>query len=139
MIRTGEVVGKADGILSVVFERPEACTQCNGCLKRDCAHVDIPGEADIGDSIDVEMPGGIIVGASAIAYIVPLVSLLLGLLSGAKLQTLLGVAMDANLFSALCALLGLALGLLVASAVDKTLRNRRQWQPKVVAVHKQTE
>ena len=34
MIRSGEVVEKADGMLGVVFERPEMCAHCGGCLHK---------------------------------------------------------------------------------------------------------
>jgi len=136
MIRTGEVVEKADGVLSILFERPEACTHCNGCIKKHCNRVDIRGDAEVGDAIDVEMPDKSIVGASAISYIVPLILLLAGLFAGAGLHGPLAAAMDVNVFSALWGLIGLALGLLIVYAVDKSLRSRDSWQPKVVAVRK---
>ena len=136
MVRTGEVVDKADGVLAVVFERPGACAHCNGCIKTNCNRVDIPGEAEVGDTIDVEMPDRSVVGASAIAYILPLALFLAGLFAGNGLHGTLARAMDANIFSAICGLAGLALGLLAVHAVDRALRGRKGWQPQIIAVHK---
>lgn len=136
MVRTGEVVEKTGDILSVVFERPEACTHCNGCIKKNCTRVDIPGMADVGDTVEVEMPDKNVVGASAVAYIVPLALLIVGLFAGYALHGPLSITMDGNLFCALCGVVGLALGFLIVFAVDKTLQKRRDWQPQIVTIHK---
>lgn len=136
MVRTGEVVEKTGDVLSVVFERPEACTHCNGCIKKHCTRVDIPGQADVGDTVEVEMPEKSIVGASAIAYIVPLAALIAGLFIGYALHGPMGIGMDPNLFAAICGGICLALGLLGVYGIDRMLRGRKDWQPKVLTVHK---
>ncbi|MCL1963804.1 MAG: SoxR reducing system RseC family protein [Firmicutes bacterium] len=136
MVRTGEVVEKTGDVLSVVFERPDACAHCSGCIHKRCSRVDIRGEAEVGDTIDVHMPDKSIVSASAIFYLLPLVLLLAGLLAGTRLHVAINLKMNGDVFAALCGLLCLALGLLIVYAVDRVLRKRQAWQPKIKAVHK---
>ena len=78
MIRSGVVVEKENGVLGVVFERPEMCAHCGGCLHKHCSRVQIKGDAQIGDTVDVDMPDGEVVKASALMYIVPVCAFLLG-------------------------------------------------------------
>lgn len=136
MVRTGEVVEKNGNLLSVVFDRPEACEHCNGCIKKHCVRVAIPGEAEVGDLVEVELPEKNVVGASAVAYMVPLVALIGGLFAGVALHGPLGVSMDPNLFAAILGLVCLALGLLVVYGIDRVLRKRKSWQPRLLTAHK---
>ncbi len=132
MVRTGKVVGTSGKTLEVCFERPEMCAQCGACMGRKPHEetVKIEGTAEIGDSVDVEMPDAKIVKVSLIAYIIPLIGLLIGLLIG---QTLL----KNDLWAALTGLAGLGAGILVARAFDKKLGAQKSWQPKLLSVHHQ--
>ncbi len=137
MVRIGEVVEKTGDVLSVVFERPEACTHCSGCdMKQHCTRIDIRGEAEVGDTIEVDMPEKNVLGATAIAYIVPLAALIAGLLLGVALHGPLSIAMNSNLFCALTGIAAFAVGLLVVWMIDKSLRGKQGWEPRVVTVHK---
>ena len=136
MIRSGVVVEKENGVLGVVFERPEMCAHCGGCLHKHCSRVQIKGDAQIGDTVDVDMPDGEVVKASALMYIVPLCAFLLGLLLAWLVYRGGAVRMAEDLFYALCGLAACALGLAAVWAADKKLRGAQKWQPRVVAVHK---
>lgn len=137
MIRTGEVVERNEGLLTVVFERPAACTSCNGCLSKQCTNVELPGEAEVGDQVEVQLPDKSVVGASAIAYVIPLALLLAGLLLGSMLHGPLGVRMGQDLFAALAGGVSLGIGLLIVYGIDRRLRGRRDWQPRIVSVSPQ--
>ncbi len=137
MLQKGEVVEKGDGVISVVFERADACKHCSGCSMQDkCTKVELKGDADVGDTVDVEMPDRNVVGASLLAYIAPLAVLLGGMALGVLLHDALGVGMDKNLFGALCGLALMAVSFFFIHRIDLRLRNRRNWLPRVVAVHK---
>ncbi len=136
MVRTGEVVERGDGTVSVVFERPEACASCNGCVNHQCTRIDLPADADVGDMIDVEMPEKTVVKASMIFYIVPLCLMLLGMYVGSLLYDSFSITSNREIFAAICGLLFMAVGFYAVYRVDKGLRNRQDWEPKVIKVHK---
>lgn len=135
MVRPGEVVEKKDGVLTVVFERPDACGNCNGCISKKCTNVELPGDAAVGDEVEVDLPDKNVVGASAIAYLIPLAMLIAGLLLGTALHGTLGIGMSSDLFAALAGGVCLGMGLLIVVGIDRVLRGRKDWQPRIVAVH----
>lgn len=135
MVRSGEVVENNSGTLTVVFERPSACTNCNGCLSKQCTNVELPGAAEVGDTVDVALPDKNIVGASAIAYLIPLALFIAGLLLGGPLYGIMGINWNKDLFSAVAGGVLLGIGLLIVYGIDRRLRRRQDWQPHIVAVH----
>lgn len=82
MIKFGQVQAydKTTGEATIVYMRPDACAKCGACggggksrsirLKADCA---------VGDWVKVELPDGRFLGATALAYALPLACFLLGL------------------------------------------------------------
>ncbi len=136
MVRTGEVVEREDGVVSVVFERPEACAHCNGCVNHQCTRVEMRADADVGDMIDVEMPEKTVVKASMIFYILPLGLMLLGMYVGSLFYGALGYTFNREMFAALFGLAFMALGFYAVYRVDRRLRKRQEWEPKVIRVHK---
>lgn len=134
MVRTGEVVDREKGLLTVVFERPSACDNCKGCMNRQCTSIEIAGDAEIGDRVDVSMPEKRVVGASALAYLVPLAALIAGLVLGYALHGALGVSISADLFALALGGVCIAIGFLFVWGIDRRLRKRSDWQPRIVAV-----
>ena len=134
MVRTGKVVGTGNGMLEVCFERPEMCAQCGACAGRKPHEetVKIAGQAEIGDTVNVEMPDAKIVKVSLIAYIIPLIGLLLGLLLGqAVLKT--------DLWAAVFGLAGLGTGILISRMFDRRLSKKKEWQPQLLSVDHPTK
>lgn len=135
MVRSGEVVEKKGELVTVVFERPEACTNCNGCLSKQCINVELPGQAEIGDSVEVSLPDHNVIGASAIAYLIPLAMMLAGLFLGSMLHAALGISMNPDVFTVLCGGVLLGIGLLIVKLIDRHLQGKQSWQPRIIAVH----
>lgn len=138
MILSGEVVEAKGGLVSVVFDRPTACANCNGCLGKRCTRIDLKTNAAVGDILDVQMPDKNILGASSIAYVIPLLMFIVGLFIGAALHAPLGISLEKDLFIALSAMICLGLGFAITAWVDRMLKGKKVWQPQVVAVHKKT-
>ncbi len=90
--------------------------------------VKIEGIAAVGDTVAVEMPDAKIVKVSLIAYMIPLIGLLIGLLIG---QTLL----NSDLWAAFTGLIGLAAGILAVRIFDRKLGTQKTWQPKLLSVY----
>lgn len=134
MIREGRVLEHVGDMVRVEFVRPADCGKCNACNGKQC-RILLPGEANPGDRVEVEMPDTRVIKVSAMAYVIPLSMLLLGMLVFWAVHGLLNIAMEKELFSALGggAFLLIALGIL--HLLDKRLRFRQQWQPRIVAVY----
>ena len=138
MIRSGTVVEKEGTALGIVFERPAACANCSGCFNKHCSRVQIIGEAEIGDTVEVEMPDANLVKASALMYIIPVCTFLLGLGIGYLVYQRGGIALAEDLFYAICGVIACALGLFTVWLIDKKLGQKHRLQPKIIAVHKGT-
>lgn len=131
MVRTGFVKEKRNGQLRVCFQRPEACEGCKGCAKGLLPRQELLtvfGQAEVGDVVDVQMPEARTLKATLLAYALPLLLLLAGLGTASACGLSDGLTL-------LCALIGLALGVLVARGIDLRLRADPKWRPTVVRVH----
>ena len=129
MLRSGKVVAAENGVLEVCFERPEACAHCGQCAgQKKETLVKVPGDAPVGRWIDVDMPEGQVLKASMLAYVMPLLMLLGGLALGS-------VIFENDLLKALTGIVCMGLSWLVLRLIDKNMRHRDRWQPKIVNVH----
>ncbi len=135
MLRTGTVQACEGGELVVQFERPEACKECGACGGTRHGHqVRLKGEGAVGDLVTVEMPESRVVFASALAYALPLVFLLAGLLIGASVAKRGTSNVSNDLLAALGALGGLAISMPILWLVDRTIREKKHWTPQIVAI-----
>ena len=87
MIERGKVVRVEDGTAYVLFKRSSACGNCKACgMLKDMSEVivDVPNteHAQIGDRVTVAFSSGNALGSSAIAYIFPLIFLIIGVFVG---------------------------------------------------------
>ncbi|MBQ7784563.1 MAG: SoxR reducing system RseC family protein [Clostridia bacterium] len=127
------IVTEVNGeMLTVVFERHEACGDCHACMhgSHNCAKhtVKIRGKADVGDQIVVEMDEGHVMAASAVAYMIPFAGFFLGLLSAYLLKL-------SEPLMALFAVAGTACAYLVMRVLDPHLSKGR-WEQRIVSVTK---
>jgi positive regulator of sigma E activity len=131
MVRMGQVVEIKKNMLMVCFDRPEACHNCGACMtEKHTSLIAVEGEAQVGDTVDVEMPDAKVVKASALAYMIPLGGLLTGLFAGNTLFTGNDVAiMLSGLMWMLISWLGLRM-------LDARLGRKKEWKPRVIAVRK---
>ena len=83
MDRLGEVT-KVDGKwLEITFCRPSDCDKCHACMGGDqMTTIRLEGKASVGDKALVSMPDSTITKASLMAYGIPLLGLLGGMLAG---------------------------------------------------------
>ena len=131
MVRTGKVVSASNGELEVCFERPEACAHCGACAgQKEETLVKIPGNAPVGRWIDVDMPEGQVLKASMLAYVLPLLMLLGGIALGS-------VIFEKEALWAVTGIVCMGLSWLVLRMIEKRMRNRSVWQPKIVLVHEE--
>ena len=127
------IVKEVNGeMITVVFERHEACGDCHACHmgSTDCANhtITIKGKADVGDEIVVEMDESHVMAASATAYMIPFAGFMIGLLGSYALKM-------SEPLMALCAVAGTACAYLVMRALDPILSKGR-WEHHIVSVTK---
>lgn len=130
MRQPGEITQVKNGMTQITFCRPEACAACNACEGGKKEHVIwVRGtEGNVGDIAIVDMPDTIVARASFIAYGLPLITLLLGMILGNVL------AEGQDLGTALGAIIGLAAGMLLLKLTEKRRIGRDEWTPKIVDV-----
>lgn len=138
MTNKGVVTEVKGEMITVVFERHEACGDCHACSmgSTNCKKhtLTIRGKAEVGDEIVVEMDESHVMAASAVAYMIPFAGFILGLLIGYALsgrQTL----MNGELLTALFAVLGTGAAYLVMRALDPIF-SRGRWEQRIVSVTK---
>jgi len=134
LIETPARVTRSDGASTWVAS--EAPSSCGACAGKGCGssvfnrlwhpdnpefHVDNPIGAQPGEAVVVGLPDGALLKASAAAYVVPLLALLLG----AALGQLLGSG-------ELAAALGSLIGLLLAGTGLKIRRPAQAGQPVIL-------
>ncbi len=125
MERIGEVTAVNGEMLSVTFCRPTDCDKCHGCIGgAKQTTIEVKGTAQVGEFAVVDLPERVLLKASAIAYVFPLIALLAGMLLG-------GVLFPDNRDTAslLGALIGLAVSLVILVATEKKRRSNPTWQP----------
>ena len=67
----------SSGMATIVYERPQACEKCGACSGRGyTGTLVIQAHCAVGDWVRVELPDGRFLGASALAYVLPLCGLL---------------------------------------------------------------
>ncbi len=131
MIKFGQVAerNEAKGLVTIRFERPEACGKCNACgTGSQKGEVTLPSDCQVGAWVRVEMPEGRFVQATALVYILPLAGLLLGLFAGWKLGA------GSDLWTGLGALAGLLIALFALYLIDRQISKKHEWMPKITAV-----
>ena len=127
------IVKEVNGeMLTVVFERHEACGDCHACHmgSTDCAKhtITIKGKAEVGDQIVVEMDESHVMAASATAYMIPFAGFMIGLLGSYALGL-------SEPLMALCAVAGTAAAYVVMRMLDPILSKGR-WEQHIVSVTK---
>jgi len=129
MRQPGEITQVKNGMMQVTFCRPDACAACNACEGGKKEHsIWIRGEGRVGDIAVVEMPERIVAKASFLAYGLPLITLLAGMVLG----NLVSGGTDPG--TAVGAVAGLIAGMTVLKITEKGRAGAEQWNPRVVDV-----
>ena len=135
MERMGEIIAVNGDFLTVQFCRPADCEKCHGCMGGKAqTELRVKGKGSIGEMATVEMPAQKVLKASALAYVVPLAGLLIGMFAGAAL-----FPQNRDAAGAVGALCGLAVTGVWTVLQEKKRRNDTAWQPTLVRVEPKME
>ena len=129
MKKTGRVVIDENGRLRASVERPAECEHCGMCQSKTLL-MDLPeGQWQPGDTVEVELATDNLLRASALAYMLPLALLVIGLLAGEWLGAATPLGGDG--LAAVLAIVGLGLGALLIRVIAPKLNRSGRLQLNV--------
>jgi sigma-E factor negative regulatory protein RseC len=145
--RIGIVVeNESGGFARIVTNRSSACSGCHtgsagcgSCLANSklVSLVADPVGAKPGDMVQVELNSKDLLKGAAVLYLLPVITLLAGALSGPAVISYLKWGQTTG--GILGALLGLAIGFLLMKRIDRSRWARRKLVPSITAVIASTE
>ena len=131
MIETG-IIHKINknNLATVRFDRKMACENCNMCLKpKDKMFVELDLDnalnAKVGDYVSVEIPNNIVLTASFLVYLVPVITLLAALFLTKGLKDYISFSI---------AIAAMILSYIGVSLADKIMKNKKGLVPTMKAI-----
>ena len=125
----GIVTAISDGTARIHFLRGSACAHCGACLTVGEAEMEIslPNTlgAKEGDRVSVDLSPKRVVQASLLAYAVPLILLIAGVLVGSRYADWAGLALG---------IFACGLGYLILRIVEKTTAKSKRFQPRMTRI-----
>lgn len=105
----GEVTAVQGSVAHVKFVRTSACGRCQACgmlASQNDITIQVENEldAEVGDQVGVSIRINKALGASALAYVFPLVMLIIGVIVGWLVSDIFGVFANTDMAMALCGL-----------------------------------
>lgn len=125
----GRVVALEADTAVVRFQRSSMCAHCGACLtfgdkEMEC-RVKNELNASVGDRVRVELSGRKIVGASLIAYCIPLAALLFGVLVGSRFSDLMSIILG---------LVCCGTGYLLLRVLDRRFQRVQSFRPHMITI-----
>ena len=125
----GLVMSIKDGTAQIRFLRGSACAHCGACLTVGDSEMEIslPNTlgAKEGDRVAVDLSPKRVVQASLLAYAVPLLLLIAGVLIGSRIADWAGLALGV----AAC-----GIGYLILRIVEKKSAKKKSFQPRMTRI-----
>lgn len=139
MAETGHILSVESDSIVIRFARTDACGKCGACsvgANKSDALLTLSGTYDArpGDLAEVELSESKVIGASLLAYGVPLLGLLLGLFIGPAVQNWLSLPGGGDLFAGIGALSFTAIAWLAMRLVNPSLAKRAVFEPRIVRI-----
>lgn len=129
------------GYAQVVTERKTACGECNhrklvcyGCLlsPKVVGRVANPVDAEVGDTVKVHLATGKLLMAAGMFYLLPIFTLMAGMMSGAWLSEAANLSETAAAMLGACA--GLIIGMMIAILLGRVNSIVKTLQPVITSV-----
>ena len=140
MLESGIVMQIKDKTMVVEFERSEMCAKCGACQhgQKQAMLMEVQriGDAAIGDRVQVQLAEKTLRKASFIAYGIPLLMLIAGLLGGTYLAEWLKLPGNAEHYAALLGLILAALSFLMIRLTERRRGESGVYAPQVVSIEK---
>jgi sigma-E factor negative regulatory protein RseC len=143
MLRTGQVIAVHGDRAEVATNRQGICADCADKTSCSAGAANNPGVAEVvsvhnplharpGDTVEFDLPGHSELRVSLLVWVVPLIGIIVGALSGTKLPPL--PFLDRDLTTLLGAALGAAVAFTLLIRVDKRARSDESLVPVILRV-----
>lgn len=130
MERTGEVKAVDGKWLVIEFCRPADCEKCNACHGGSkVMSLRIKGQAKVGDKAVVYLPPSAVTQASLIAYAIPAVGLLLGILLGDML-----FPTENSIGGVIGGVIGMGIPALIIFIAERLRKSDPRWTPQLLHI-----
>lgn len=140
MLESGIVMQVKEKTMIVEFERSEACAKCGACQhgQKQAMLMEVQriGDVAIGDKVQVQLPESMLLKASFIAYGIPLLMLMAGLLGGSYAAEALGLQGNPDHYAAIAGIVLAGLSFAVIRLTEKKRGESGVYAPKVVGIEK---
>ena len=141
MKEIGTVQRVQGSVATVIFDRHEACGSCRACTplegeKQMSVQLNNAMGAKAGDRVAVELKGKSMLSATAIAYGIPLILLIIGAVVGDALHQAYRIG---EAFSALIAILSAVLGYGVLKLLDPIFAKKGRFAPAICEIIESAE
>ena len=140
MLESGIIMQIMENTMMVEFERSEMCAKCGACQhgQKQAMLMEVQriGDAAIGDKVQVQLPERTLIKASFIAYGIPLLMLLAGLIGGEYAAKALSLPGNADHYAALLGIGLAALSFLVIRLTERRRGESGNYAPRVVSIEK---
>lgn len=135
----GVVLGLSNGNAIVGLKRGSACSSCGACeLGSNHSQMEITlantVDAKPGDTVEIQLPTSQFLKASAILYLIPLMTLILGIVLGHNIGKLLG--MNADIVGALIGILFTVGSYMSIKKLEPKFQKTDGLSPTIVAVYR---
>lgn len=140
MKQTGIVISKNENIATIKTQRHSACGSCGGCAKGKEGPASVTVEAinkvnaNIGDFVEVDMETTNVLKAAAIAYVIPLFCLLIGVLAGNKILKVINYNGNVDTGSALLGFTLMIISFLIIKMNEPNFKKSEQYTPIITNV-----
>ena len=123
----------------ILFKRTSACGRCGACgMLANMDEITIQAEntlnAKVGDQVLVEFSDASAMKASALAYLIPLAMLFIGVLIGYYMNTLVLHVEEGDVVAALSGVVFTAIGFLILKFIDPKFKKNNKYMYKMVEI-----
>lgn len=130
MKEEGIIIDIKNEFAFVKMQKHAACVGCNACKKGNSNNeLIVEAEnlinANVGDVVEVDLEAPNLLKAATIVYMMPLISLLLGVFIGSKY--------GGDLMSALLGVLFMSITFLIIKLKDSAMKNSKKFTPVIVS------
>lgn len=144
MKQTGVVIEGGIKTAKVLIQRHPICGDCGACkMGAEDAKLEVEAINDlgarIGQWVEVDMDENTLLQATFIAYGIPLIALLLGIILGAQLLTVLGLTNHYEIYTALIGFALMSIAFLVIKSKETIIQGKKKYMPTITKITKDKE
>ncbi|MGV8145638.1 MAG: SoxR reducing system RseC family protein [Alkaliphilus sp.] len=139
MQKAGIVISIEKNIAKVEIQKHSSCTNCSGCKLGDdnsLLEAEVYNEvgAKIGQLVYIDMESKQVLTAAFIMYVIPLFSLIAGIIGASIVLNVIGVTDNVDIYSAIVGFLFMVSTFIIIRLKDKKFRNSGKYLPIITEI-----